>query len=233
MPNCFKCGEAITFNKNVLSKTGKQIPLWIDQQNTHGHDEDGNPTRGPLPVASETTTPRSVPTQKVAQVQQKPIQFTEETTQGGLPGPTDKPTLEAILLNQINGLVSQANTAISILTKEVIDMKKVINLIYEKIEYNTQVDTDKLIGQQQQIFDAITFLKTNFKIGTEILEDNKKQREEEEERKRQAKYKKEVEEQKRWNNKKPKVDEEDGNDDNPVDDDDDEEVVTAEEEEVL
>ena len=43
VPNCFTCGEDITFNKAILSKTGKQIPLWPDQRNTHSHDEDGKP----------------------------------------------------------------------------------------------------------------------------------------------------------------------------------------------
>jgi hypothetical protein len=49
LPTCYTCGEDITFNKAVLSKTGKQIPLWPDQRNTHSHDEDGKPIRKPLP----------------------------------------------------------------------------------------------------------------------------------------------------------------------------------------
>ncbi len=49
MPTCYTCGEDITFNKAILSKTGKQIPLWPDQRNTHSHDEDGKPIRKPLP----------------------------------------------------------------------------------------------------------------------------------------------------------------------------------------
>lgn len=50
MANCFTCGEQITFNKNILSKTGKQIPLWPDQRDAHGHDKDtGKPIRQPLP----------------------------------------------------------------------------------------------------------------------------------------------------------------------------------------
>ena len=46
---CYTCQKEIVFDKTILSKTGKQIPLWPDKQNTHGHDEDGNATRGPLP----------------------------------------------------------------------------------------------------------------------------------------------------------------------------------------
>ena len=49
MPNCFTCGNDITFDKTILSKTGKQIPLWPDKRNTHSHDEDGKAIRGPLP----------------------------------------------------------------------------------------------------------------------------------------------------------------------------------------
>src|SRR5688572_31585621 len=50
MANCFTCGEQITFDKNILSKTGKQIPLWPDKQDAHGHDKDtGKLIRQPLP----------------------------------------------------------------------------------------------------------------------------------------------------------------------------------------
>jgi hypothetical protein len=53
MANCFTCGEQITFDKNILSKTGKQIPLWPDKQDAHGHDKDtGKPIRQPLPNAN-------------------------------------------------------------------------------------------------------------------------------------------------------------------------------------
>lgn len=46
---CFTCGEEIAFDKSIVSKTGKQIPLWPDKENTHGHDENGEPIRGELP----------------------------------------------------------------------------------------------------------------------------------------------------------------------------------------
>ena len=49
MPNCYTCHEDIVFDKSILSKTGKQIPLWPDKLNTHTHDEDGKPIRGELP----------------------------------------------------------------------------------------------------------------------------------------------------------------------------------------
>jgi hypothetical protein len=46
---CYTCGEEIAFDKNILSKTGKQIPLWPDKKSTHSHDEQGKPIRKPLP----------------------------------------------------------------------------------------------------------------------------------------------------------------------------------------
>ncbi len=49
MPTCYTCNEDITFDKTILSKTGKQIPLWPDKMSTHSHDEQGNPIRKPLP----------------------------------------------------------------------------------------------------------------------------------------------------------------------------------------
>jgi hypothetical protein len=52
MPVCYTCHEEITFDKNIKSKSGKQIPLWPDKQNAHSHDEDGNAIRQPLPFQS-------------------------------------------------------------------------------------------------------------------------------------------------------------------------------------
>ena len=49
MPPCYTCHKEITFDKSILSPTGKQIPLWPDKKNTHSHDEQGNPIRKPLP----------------------------------------------------------------------------------------------------------------------------------------------------------------------------------------
>jgi hypothetical protein len=50
LPPCYTCGQEIVFDKSILSKTGKQIPLWPDKQNTHSHDEQGNPIRKELPT---------------------------------------------------------------------------------------------------------------------------------------------------------------------------------------
>src|SRR6188508_3639637 len=126
MPNCFTCGEEITFNKSILSKTGKQIPLWPDQQSTHGHDDDGNAVRGPLPASSaRTSTYQTGPTAGFSKP--KP-QYRQETTTGTVPAlqsPTDRPSLESVLLSQIN-------TAISTLTKKVLEIETKVGLIGEK-----------------------------------------------------------------------------------------------------
>ena len=73
MPSCFTCGQDITFNKKYLSKTGKQIPLWPDEKNTHGHDESGRPIRGDLPPTQQTQnfyTPPPPPTESFKQTTQ-------------------------------------------------------------------------------------------------------------------------------------------------------------------
>lgn len=171
--NCFKCGQEIAFNKNILSKTGKQIPLWVDQQNTHGHDDQGNPTRGPLPEAQSYNMDKGMGV-GLQHPQIKP-KYVEETKTGGLPGPNDRPSLESVLLNQINQKIDQKFD----------ELKKFIESL-------TVMDTAKFTGQMQQFHDdVIPFLKTNFKIASELDQDKA----------REEKRKREVEEQSRWNNK--------------------------------
>jgi tRNA A37 threonylcarbamoyltransferase TsaD len=48
MPNWFTCGKEITFDKTILSKTGKQIPLLPNKKFAHGHDKDGNEVNKPI-----------------------------------------------------------------------------------------------------------------------------------------------------------------------------------------
>lgn len=69
MPECYTCHEEIIFDKNIRSKTGKPIPLWPDGQNTHGHDEQGQPIRGELP-SDYTPKPKAV----ASTFQPKPFQ---------------------------------------------------------------------------------------------------------------------------------------------------------------
>jgi hypothetical protein len=49
MPDCYTCGEVITFDKTILSPNGKQIPLWPDKKDAHSHDDNGKPIRKPIP----------------------------------------------------------------------------------------------------------------------------------------------------------------------------------------
>lgn len=58
MAICYTCQAEITFDKSIVSKSGKQIPLWMDKLNAHGHDEEGRPIRQPLP-AGRSFTPES------------------------------------------------------------------------------------------------------------------------------------------------------------------------------
>lgn len=57
MPNCYTCGEEITFDRNILSKTGKQIPLTLDKKFSHGHDEQGQPVNKPLTQQQQPNYP--------------------------------------------------------------------------------------------------------------------------------------------------------------------------------
>jgi hypothetical protein len=57
MPNCFTCGKEITFDKKILSKTGKQIPLLPDKQYAHGHDKDGNEVNKPIEELGQQQLP--------------------------------------------------------------------------------------------------------------------------------------------------------------------------------
>lgn len=50
MPTCYTCKQEIAFDKEIRSVTGKQIPLWPDKKDTHGHDETGKPIRQPIPL---------------------------------------------------------------------------------------------------------------------------------------------------------------------------------------
>ena len=96
MPNCFKCGQEITFDKTILSKSGKQIPLWVDKQNTHSHDDSGQPIRSPLPsqqLGGGGQLPQQQPiATKIPPLQQQPI---------------NTPSLETHLLNQLSQKIEE------------------------------------------------------------------------------------------------------------------------------
>lgn len=101
----------------------------------------------------------------------------------------DKPSMEAILLNQ-------CSQAISTLTKLVESVQAEMLQIKEKLEYNTQVDTQKLVGQLQIVFDAIApITKTQFKVATELHNDTLEETSEE-------KYNREREQIAKWDQAK-------------------------------
>src|SRR5688572_12603150 len=148
MPNCFTCHQEITFDKNIRSKSGKQIPLTPDKRYAHSHDQEGNPINQPLPnqqpqqTASYSTTSPQGGFQFKSQPQQE--------SQGGVT--LDTKRLRVMLEEQGQRL----------------------QRIEEKLEYNTQVDTNKLIGQLQQINDTIApFLNTQGVVASELLKDKK------------------------------------------------------------
>lgn len=148
MPECFTCGEEIAFDKSIRSKTGKQIPLYADMQNTHGHDDDGNPVRGPLPQIQFQQQPQQTTYQR------RPT-TTTTTTEGGATLDTKR------IFQQLKEMGDRFN---------ILETK--VEQIFAKIEYNTQVDTDKLIGQLQIINDTITpHLRTQIKKGSDLYYD--------------------------------------------------------------
>jgi hypothetical protein len=102
MAQCFTCGESITFDRNILSKTGKQIPLWPDKQNAHGHDDFGKPTRQPLPTATIAPPPPQQQQQFRTQIQQPQQQQQQQ--------PISQPSMQDILLSQISTKLDQLKT---------------------------------------------------------------------------------------------------------------------------
>ena len=54
------------------------------------------------------------------------------------------------------------------------ELTKKVDDIQRKLEYNTQIDTNKLIGQLQQVHDVIApFLNTQGTVASDLLKDNK------------------------------------------------------------
>lgn len=134
MPQCFTCGQEITFDKNIRSKTGKQIPLWIDKQNTHSHDDNGQPIRSPLPTGQQqqqvqTTTNTTAGAGSTIGYQTKSQPLTQNTTTS-TNTPIDNPSLEAVLLNQL----SQKLETIKKVMEDAINEK--LNQIYEQANQN-------------------------------------------------------------------------------------------------
>ena len=109
---CFTCGDPITFDDSVVSKTGKKIPLWLDKLNTHGHDDDGNPVRGDLPETQQQQPPHQPSNFKpfpAPAAQQQP-----RTTQGGASLDTRR-TIQALteLMTEVREIKEILNSRIS------------------------------------------------------------------------------------------------------------------------
>lgn len=127
MPKCFTCSEEITFDKNIRSKTGKQIPLWPDLQSAHGHDEEGKAIRQPLPLA---TNPY--------QVQPSPSS-------------TQRPFTPSSSSGQSQGGSFMDTKRLRVMTE---DLQKQANLLDEKLEACYQLDksNNTMLGELIQFF---------------------------------------------------------------------------------
>lgn len=141
MANCFTCGEQITFDKNILSKTGKQIPLWPDKQDAHGHDKDtGEPIRQPLPNqnlnAQQTQQFNQYNRQQPQQRQQSSSGFKTTTTEG-----------------QSQGGSYMDTKRLRVMVEE---LKKQVNEIEIKLESHVIIDSNRYENQMQIIYDKLS-----------------------------------------------------------------------------
>jgi hypothetical protein len=141
LPNCYTCGNEIVFDKNILSKTGKQIPLWADKKNTHGHDEQGNAVRGPLPT--QNLSPQQ--TQQFNQYnRQQPFQQQQQQEV--------KPSSGFKMGSQPSQGGSYLDTKrLRVLTEE---LAKEISSINEKMEalYQLAKSNNAMLGELTQVF---------------------------------------------------------------------------------
>jgi hypothetical protein len=149
MPTCYTCHEEITFDKNIKSKTGKQIPLWPDKQNAHGHDEEGNAIRQKLPFQSQQQQQQQ--SSNVKSISHDNLTPTDVPihSQGG-PALDTKRTLQAIVE----------------LTKELREFK-------EEIRNSVVViDSGRYENQMKAIYDVMApLLNTQVKTASELYKD--------------------------------------------------------------
>jgi hypothetical protein len=146
MPECYTCGQQIVFDKSIISKTGKPIPLWTDKKNAHGHDQNGNPIRQPIPIigaqpstatkqqyrTSTFTTPTDIP----------------KTSQGG----------SYLDLKRTRVMLEE-------LTKDVRELKEIVNS-------RTILDTQRYEGKSDLMFNAWRpFFNTQGVIASELQKD--------------------------------------------------------------
>jgi len=118
-----------------LSKTGKQIPLWPDKQNTHGHDEDGNAIRGPLPGGGQQP-----PQQKSDWNTTSTQRFTTSTAAG--------PDTQS----QSQGGSYLVTKRLRVMVEE---LTKKVNELEGKIESHVMIDSNRYENQMNIIYQKL------------------------------------------------------------------------------
>jgi hypothetical protein len=128
---CYTCGQEITFDKSIVSKTGKPIPLWPDKENAHGHDDTGKPIRQPLPIPTNPYQGQQPVTQQSfsSQQQQRPMTSSSSSSGGSY----------------------MDTKRLRVMTEE---LQRQANLIDEKLEACYQLDksNNAMLGELIQLF---------------------------------------------------------------------------------
>ena len=165
---CFTCGEVITFDDSILSKTGKKIPLWPDKQNTHGHDDDGNPIRGDLP--------------EQAPQQQQKQQFypPQQTTAASRAPPTTSQGGSYMDTKRIRVMLEEIG-------KKQLEQDDVIQSTYALCRNNSNM-----------LVELMTHFKLIETTTASALHQQQKKQQEQEQSERDEKYRREPEQIKKW-----------------------------------
>ena len=159
---CYTCQKEIVFDKTILSKTGKQIPLWPDKQNTHGHDEDGNAIRGPLPAGA-------------AGQQQQPQQKSDWNTISTqrFKGSTISPESDTQSQSSSSGGSYLDTKRLRVMVEE---LTRKVNEIEQKIESHVMIDSNRYENQMQIIYDKLGPLMDSTLTAAEMLKQKENQK---------------------------------------------------------
>jgi hypothetical protein len=145
--NCYTCQEEIVFDKNILSKTGKQIPLWPDKKNTHSHDEQGQPIRKPLPTPEYP-----------ASLEKQPARIAPTTG------------FEAKGESQGGGYMDTKRLRVM-----VEELQKQVNELAQKLESHVIIDSNRYENQMQIIYQKLGPLMDSTLTAAEMYNKQKKQ----------------------------------------------------------
>jgi len=146
-----------------LSKTGKQIPLWPDKQNTHGHDEDGNAIRGPLPTGGA-----------VQPSQQKSDWNTTSTEKLKSPSQWSTDTTKQQSSSSSSSGGSYLDTKrLRVMVEE---LTKKVNEIEQKMESHVMIDSNRYENQMQIIYDKLGPLMDSTLTAAEMLKQKENQK---------------------------------------------------------